>query len=177
MSKIVQICVTSFMNDPLCLFEINAFQVGSTPPKKPNALTSQQPKTQTPTQPRTPSLAQPKPPISSQPRTPISTQPRTPTSTQAPTPTAGPSNTSLHEVDLFSSSSSKTKTGPRSPVKTNPFENYDRPVRLAKLNPEAERYGPAMPKKVTRVLSGEERAKLEQSLKDREAEKNFKLIR
>lgn len=106
------------------------------------------------------------------------TTPKTPT-----TPTAGPSKTSLKEVDLFnnasggsSKSNGKRETGPRSPVKTNPFESYDRPVRLAKLNPEANRFGPALPTKVTRVLSGEERLKLEQSLKEREQQRNFKMV-
>ena len=106
------------------------------------------------------------------------------TTSKAPaTPTAGPSKTSLKEVDLFNNASGgssksrgKREIGPRSPVKTNPFESYDRPVRLAKLNPEANRYGPALPTKVTRVLSGEERLKLEQSLKEREQQRNFKMV-
>jgi hypothetical protein len=113
--------------------------------------------------------------------------PPTPKATTTPkaatTPTAGPSKTSLKEVDLFntassgsSKSSNKREAGPRSPVKTNPFESYDRPVRLAKLNPEAQRYGPALPTKVTRVLSGEERLKLEQSLKEREAQRNLNMV-
>ena len=72
--------------------------------------------------------------------------------------------------------SGQRESASRSPVKTNPFENYDRPVRLAKLNPETARFGPLLPKKVTRVLSGEERLKLEQSLKEREAEKSFKMV-
>ena len=59
-----------------------------------------------------------------------------------------PKTKALQEVDLFNGGASTSGGGPRSPVKTNPFESYDRPVRLAKLNPEAAKFGPALPTKV-----------------------------
>ena len=43
---------------------------------------------------------------------------------------------------------------PRSPVKTNPFAECDRPRRAAKLHAETPMYGPALPAKSSRVLTG-----------------------
>ena len=45
-------------------------------------------------------------------------------------------------------------------MKTNPFAESDKPRRVAKLHAETPMYGPALPAKTSRVLSGEEKEKL-----------------
>jgi len=83
----------------------------------------------------------------------------------------------LKEINLFSPPEGHSCPAANcSPKKTNPFESCDRPVRLAKLNPETPMFGPALPKKVSRVLSGEEREKFEKSLKDRKEQKSLRQL-
>ena len=42
----------------------------------------------------------------------------------------------------------------RPPVKTNPFAECDKPRRVAKLHALTPMYGPALPAKSSRVLTG-----------------------
>lgn len=87
------------------------------------------------------------------------------------------SQKALKEINLFNPpEGSSFPASNCSPVKTNPFESCDKPVRLAKLNPDTPMYGPALPKKITRVLSGEEREKFEQSLKERRQQKSLRQL-
>ena len=44
----------------------------------------------------------------------------------------------------------------RSPVKTNPFAECDKPRRVAKLHALTPMYGPALPAKSSRVLTGKD---------------------
>ncbi|XP_059085709.1 protein MCM10 homolog [Tigriopus californicus] len=67
----------------------------------------------------------------------------------------------VREINLFQPSSGALKAaGPRSPVKTNPFEDSDKPRRSAQLYQNTPRFGPALPNKTSRVLQGEEKAKI-----------------
>jgi hypothetical protein len=97
--------------------------------------------------------------------------------TKTPPKDKSHSQQALKEINIFNPpEGSSIPAANCSPVKTNPFESCDRPVRLAKLNPETPKYGPALPKKVTRVLSGEEREKFEQSLKEHRQQKSLRQL-
>ena len=84
---------------------------------------------------------------------------------------------SLSEVDLFSQSGTSSNEFPKSPVKTNPFaEGVDRKVQFpsAKIFYDTPNFGPALSKKYTRSLEGNEKDQLlkELSKKDREEKEN-----
>ena len=84
---------------------------------------------------------------------------------------------SLSEVDLFSQSGTSSNEFPKSPVKTNPFaEGVDRKVQFpsAKIFYDTPNFGPALSKKCTRFLEGNEKEQLlkELSKKDREEKEN-----
>ena len=84
---------------------------------------------------------------------------------------------SLSEVDLFSQSGTSSNEFPKSPVKTNPFaEGVDRKVQFpsAKVFYDTPNFGPALSKKCTRFLEGNEKEQLlkELSKKDREEKEN-----
>ena len=84
---------------------------------------------------------------------------------------------SLSEVDLFSQSGTSSNGFPKSPVKTNPFaEGVDRKVQFpsAKIFYDTPNFGPALSKKCTRFLEGNEKEQLlkELSKKDREEKEN-----
>ena len=84
---------------------------------------------------------------------------------------------SLSEVDLFSQSGTSSNEFPKSPVKTNPFaEGVDRKVQFpsAKIFYDTPNFGPALSKKYTRSLEGNEKEQLlkELSKKDREEKEN-----
>ena len=83
----------------------------------------------------------------------------------------------LSEVDIFSQSGTSSNQFPKSPVKTNPFaEGVDRKVQFpsAKIFYDTPNFGPALSKKYTRSLEGNEREQLlkELSKKDREEKEN-----
>ena len=82
--------------------------------------------------------------------------------------------TLLSEVDLFSQSGTSSNEFPRSPVKTNPFaEGVDRKVQFptAKIFYDTPNYGPALSKKVTRVLENDEKKQLFKDLSKKDKER------
>ena len=62
-------------------------------------------------------------------------------------------NRSISEVDLFSAEPSTS--GPKSPVKTNPFEDANKDRKSIKLHEKTPAFGPALSSKSTRILQGE----------------------
>ena len=67
----------------------------------------------------------------------------------------------LEEIDVFQASTSRSvSNAPRSPVKSNPFAEADKPRKITQFHPETPVYGPSLSKKSTRVLSKEETVKL-----------------
>ena len=82
--------------------------------------------------------------------------------------------TLLSEVDLFSQPGTSSKQFPISPVKTNPFaEGVDRKVQFptAKIFYDTPNYGPALSKKVTRVLENDEKKQLFKDLSKKDKER------
>ena len=84
-------------------------------------------------------------------------------------------NKTLEEIDVFQASTSRSvANAPRSPVKSNPFAEADKPRKIAQFHPETPVYGPSLSKKSTRVLSKEETVKLNLELKQQK--KNREMI-
>ena len=82
----------------------------------------------------------------------------------------------LSEIDVFQPSGSRSVNAPRCPVKTNPFEGQDKPKNKAKYHPETPEFGPALSKKTSRVLTGDEKLRFEHAMKKREDERNMAAI-
>lgn len=97
------------------------------------------------------------------------------------TPPATSTQRKLEDVDLFgqpstNSSGAGNVRALRSPVKTNPFQHLDKPRQQAKFHPETPQFGPKVSQKTTRVLSTEEKLKLQQEMKQREKERRMKSL-
>ncbi len=70
------------------------------------------------------------------------------------------SSSSASEVDLFSAPSTSRAGAPRSPVRTDPFEDTNRHRLKAKRHLRTPRYGPALPEKTSRIIQGGEKERL-----------------
>ena len=80
----------------------------------------------------------------------------------------------LSEIDVFQPSGSRSvQNAPRCPNKSNPFAEQDRPKNPAKYHPETPEFGPALAKKTSRVLSGDEKLKFEHELKKRQEQREM----
>ena len=78
----------------------------------------------------------------------------------------------LEEIDVFKASCSRSATNaPRSPVKTNPFAEQDRPRKSAQYHPETPQFGPKLSQKTTRVLTGEDKLKFQANMKKLQEDK------
>ena len=83
----------------------------------------------------------------------------------------------LSEIDVFQPSGSRSvNEAPRCPTKTNPFAEQDRPKNPAKYHPETPAFGPALSKKTSRVITGDEKLRFEHELKKRAEERDMAVI-
>ena len=82
----------------------------------------------------------------------------------------------LSEIDVFQPSGSRSVNAPRCPVKTNPFEGQEKPKNKAKYHPETPEFGPALSKKTSRVITGDEKLRFEHAMKKREEDRNMAAI-